>query len=167
MRITTHTDYALRTLMYLAANPEHRATIADISRSYGISENHLTKVVHQLGQEGVIRTVRGRQGGIHLARPPETIRLGDIVRKMEADLDIAPCFSGSGMCAIQPRCRLQRAFKEALNAFLAALDDYTLAELVQPRKGLAAFLGIESGPATAERPAATSRRRTAPAGRAD
>lgn len=144
MRITTHTDYALRTLMYLAANPGHRATIADISNAYGISENHLTKVVHELGQEGVLRTVRGRQGGIHLARPPEKIRLGDIVRKMETDLDIAPCFSGSGVCAIQPRCRLQRAFKEALNAFMAALDDYTLAELVQPRQGLASMLGIDA-----------------------
>jgi len=143
MRMTTYTDYSLRTLMYLAVKPEGLATIADISSAYGISRNHLMKVVHQLGQAGIVETVRGRQGGLRLAAPPEKINLGDVVRQMEPDLEIAPCFAAKGACAIQPCCLLQRALQQALKAFLAVLDEYTLADLIGPRARLTSLLGIE------------------------
>jgi Rrf2 family nitric oxide-sensitive transcriptional repressor len=142
MRLTTYTDYSLRTLMYLAVKPESLATIADISVAYGISDNHLKKVVHQLGQAGFIETVRGRQGGLRLARPAEQISLGAVIRQMEPDLEIAPCFAGKSACAIVPCCLLQRALKEALEAFFAVLNGYSLADLVQSRRQFAALLGI-------------------------
>jgi Rrf2 family nitric oxide-sensitive transcriptional repressor len=144
MRMTTHTDYSLRTLMYLALQPNRLSTIADIAAAYGVSENHLMKVVHQLGLAGIIETTRGRQGGMRLARPAEEINLGDVVRRMEPDPEIAPCFSGKGACIIQPCCLLQGALQEALKAFLAVLDGYTLADLIQPQRKLAALLGVES-----------------------
>ena len=144
MRLTTYTDYALRTLMYLAIKPWGLATIADISTAYGISSNHLMKVVHQLGRAGVIETVRGRQGGLRLARSPEKISLADIVQRMEPDIDIAPCFSAKGTCTIQSCCVLQRALKEALDAFLSVLEGYTLADLIKPQRRLTTLLGIEA-----------------------
>jgi Rrf2 family transcriptional regulator, nitric oxide-sensitive transcriptional repressor len=145
MRMTTYTDYSLRTLMYLAIQPDSLATIADISMAYGISDNHLMKVVHQLGQAGIIETIRGRQGGMRLAWRPEKINLGKIVRQMEPDLEIAPCFGHKETCVIQPCCLLQRALKEALKAFLSVLDGYTLADLIQPQRRLASLLGIDPG----------------------
>jgi Rrf2 family nitric oxide-sensitive transcriptional repressor len=142
--MTAYTDYSLRTLMYLAVKSDGLATIADISAAYGISDNHLMKIVHRLGQADIIETVRGRQGGMRLAQPPEKINLGKVVRHMEPDFEIAACFGQKQACAIQPCCLLQRALREALKAFLSILDDYTLADLVQPRHKLASLLGIEA-----------------------
>ncbi|HET6606212.1 MAG TPA: Rrf2 family transcriptional regulator [Rhodopila sp.] len=144
MRLTTYTDYSLRTMMYLAVKSERLATIADISSAYGISENHLMKIVHQLGQAGFIETVRGRRGGLRLARPPDQINLGVIVRKMEPDLEIAPCFGQVDSCAIAPCCGLQHVLKEALEAFLEILDRYTLADLIRSPIQLAALLDVAS-----------------------
>ena len=120
MRLTLHTDYALRTLIYLGLSEPRHATIAEISRAYGISENHLVKVVHRLGQLGFVKTSRGRGGGLRLARPAEDIIVGQVVRQTEEDLALVACFA-NGICAITPACRLRGVLGEALAAFLAVL----------------------------------------------
>jgi Rrf2 family nitric oxide-sensitive transcriptional repressor len=125
MRLTTFSDYSLRTLICLAVKDQ--STIAEISRLYGISEAHLNKVIHQLGVAGDIETIRGRGGGIRLARPAEAINVGVVVRRTE-DLALVTCLEG-GACLISPACMLQTALKEALAAFLTVLDRYTIADL--------------------------------------
>ena len=140
MRLTTFSDYTLRTLMYLALRLDRLCTIEEIAAAYGISTDHLTKVAHQAGLAGDIVTVRGRGGGLRLARPPETIIVGTVLRRTESDLEIAPCFGAAGACAIQPACVLQDALHKALEAFLAVLDLVTLADLVRPKQRLAALL---------------------------
>ncbi len=142
MRLTTYTDYTFRTLMYLAVNGDRYATIGEIAAAYRISEAHLMKVVHQLGVAEIIETVRGRRGGIRLARPAGSINLGAIVRRTEADLALVACFDNPGSCVISDGCRLSNVLQEALAAFLAVLDRYTLADLVVPRQPLAALLGL-------------------------
>lgn len=143
MKLTTYTDYTLRTLMYLAVSGERQVTIADIAARYAISEAHLTKVVHQLGIAGDIATARGKFGGIKLKRPPERINLGAVVRRTEPDMELVPCFGASGACAIDPACELRSALREALAAFLAVLDRYTVADLIGPRRKLATLLQID------------------------
>jgi Rrf2 family nitric oxide-sensitive transcriptional repressor len=152
MRLTAYTDYTLRTLMYLAVNTSRLATIAEIARTYRVSETHLMKVVHQLGVTGDIETIRGRNGGLRLARPADAIILGSVVRRTEEDMDLVACFDGSASCAISEICVLQTVLHEALAAFLAVLDRFTLADLVVPRAQLAILLGVQahsqrSGPA--------------------
>ncbi|MHC2018404.1 Rrf2 family transcriptional regulator [Methylobacterium sp. CM6247] len=129
MRLTRYTDYALRTLIYLGLNESRVSSIAEIARAYGISESHLTKVVHQLGRIGLVQTTRGRGGGLRLARPAAEIVVGAVVRQTEEDLALVECFA-NGACAITPSCRLRKALGEALAAFLAVLDRYTLADLL-------------------------------------
>jgi Rrf2 family nitric oxide-sensitive transcriptional repressor len=132
MRLTVYTDYALRVLMYVALHREKRPTIAAIAASYGISRNHVMKVVHQLGQAGYIETVRGQGGGMRLARPAAEITVGEVVRRTEPDMALAPCLNaGDTICAITPACTLRRALREARAAFLAVLDGYSLADLVE------------------------------------
>ena len=143
MRLTAYTDYALRTLMYLAVRPERAATIAEIAATYAISEAHLTKIVHQLGLSGEIATTRGRGGGLRLGKPAETINLGLLVRRTEPDMALVACFGGAGGCAIDGACALSGALREALDAFLAVLDRYSLADLVAPRQRLAALLRLD------------------------
>lgn len=158
MRLTTYTDYTLRTLIYLALNPGRQTRVAEIAAAYGISEAHLTKVVHQLGLTGEVETLRGRNGGLRLGKSAEEINLGTVVRRTEPDMELVPCFAdGHGGCAIGRCCQLQAALREALAAFLAVLDGYTLADLAQPRTQLAALLSIPDLPAVAApatRPAA-------------
>jgi len=141
--LTNYTDYTLRMLIYLALKTEGRATIAEISARYGIAETHLMKVAHELGVAGDIETIRGKGGGLRLARRPEAIRVGEIVRRTEPDLAIVPCFAEPALCAIEPECILRRAMHKALQAFLAELDGYSLADLVAPRRKLSALLDIE------------------------
>lgn len=142
MRLTTFTDYSLRVLMYVGAQDDSTVTVEEIAARYGISRNHLTKVVRRLGQLGYLSTARGRGGGMTLARPAEEINLGALVRQVEADLALVECFSGHDRgCVIQPACVLKNAFGEALTAFLAVLDGYTLADLLAPRRQLARLLG--------------------------
>jgi Rrf2 family nitric oxide-sensitive transcriptional repressor len=143
MRLTTYTDYTLRVLIRLALRPRDLTTIADIADSYGISENHLTKVAHRLGVAGYIETVRGRNGGIRLLKRPDDINIGAIIRRMEPDFELVPCFTASNACAIDPACVLRGALADARDAFLAALERYTLADLVAPRKKLAALLDLQ------------------------
>jgi Rrf2 family nitric oxide-sensitive transcriptional repressor len=143
MKLTAFTDYTLRTLIYLALHGERQATIADIARTYRVSEAHLTKVVHRLGVAGDIETVRGKGGGLRLKRAPAQINLGALVRRTEPDLDLVPCFEDAETCMIARACVLQAALHEALAAFLAVLDRYTLADLIAPRQDLAALLHLD------------------------
>jgi Rrf2 family transcriptional regulator, nitric oxide-sensitive transcriptional repressor len=143
MRLTVYTDYALRMLMYLALKEDQLATIAEIAESYDISRNHLMKVAHQLGVAGYVETVRGRGGGLRLAKPIQAIVLGEVVRYTEPDMAIVPCFEPvNAPCAIQPCCVLKRALKKARDAFVEVLDGYTLSDLVQPQARLTSLLGI-------------------------
>lgn len=143
MRLTAYTDYTLRTLMYLAIKPDRAATIAEIAGIYAISEAHLTKIVHQLGMTGEIATTRGRGGGLRLGRPASSINLGAVVRRTEPDMELVACFGDAGACAIGDACVLSGVLKEALDAFLAVLDRYTLADLVDPRVRLATLLRLD------------------------
>jgi Rrf2 family nitric oxide-sensitive transcriptional repressor len=136
MHLTRHTDFALRVLIYLGLRPGRLASIREIALAYGISENHLVKVVHGLGQAGFIETLRGRGGGLRLARPAEAIRVGDVVRRTEEDMALVDCFAPAHGtprgCAIGGCCRLQATLEEALRAFMAVLDRTTLADLLEP-----------------------------------
>ncbi|MDE2475147.1 MAG: Rrf2 family transcriptional regulator [Alphaproteobacteria bacterium] len=136
MRLTAFTDYTLRVLMYVAARPDRLTTIREMATAYGISQNHLMKVVFELGRHGVLETVRGRGGGVRLARAPQDIRLGDIVRLTEAGSALVECFGAESGCIIAGPCRLKGVLSEALEAFLAVLDGYTLHDLVHANRGL-------------------------------
>jgi Rrf2 family transcriptional regulator, nitric oxide-sensitive transcriptional repressor len=131
MRLTSYTDYALRTLMYLALNREQLVTIADIAQAHNIAKNHLTKVVHHLGTLGFIETVRGRSGGLRLAREPETFSVGDVVRQTETDFYMASCFDAKAPgCLYAAGCEMRGALAQATKAFLDVLDGVTLAQMV-------------------------------------
>jgi Rrf2 family nitric oxide-sensitive transcriptional repressor len=141
MKLTRYSDYSLRVLMYLAVRPEYLATIDEISKAYGISRAHLVKVVHQLGRAGFVETVRGRGGGIQLARAPEEISIGRVVRHTEENLAIVECFEPTtSHCRIESACGLRGVLEEALDAFLETLDRYTLADLVARRRKPLALL---------------------------
>jgi Rrf2 family nitric oxide-sensitive transcriptional repressor len=143
MRLTLHTDYALRVLIYLGLRPDEVARVHDIAASYRISENHLMKVVNRLAQLGYVQTVRGRNGGLRLARSPAAIRIGDVVRHTEDDLALVECFDARrNACAIAGTCRLTGILDEALQAFLAVLDRYTLDDILAPAPQLAKLLGL-------------------------
>lgn len=141
MRLTTFTDYTLRVLMYLAIDPERRATIPEIAGAYGISENHLMKVVHRLAGSGLIESVRGKGGGVRLLRPAAEIRLGQVIRAAEGDVAIVECFSPeSNACRITPACRLKGILAEGFGALYRTLDNYTLADLAVNRDELGHLL---------------------------
>ena len=143
MRLTVYTDYALRLMMYLAVRDDGLATIGEVADSYGISKNHLVKVAHQLAVAGYVETVRGRAGGLRLARAPEKIGIGELVRRTEPDMAVAPCFKPvDAPCAIASCCMLKRALDKARQAFLETLDGYTLSELARPRDALRALLAL-------------------------
>jgi Rrf2 family nitric oxide-sensitive transcriptional repressor len=140
MRLTTFSDYSLRVLIYLATDPDRRATIAEIAQAFEISENHLMKVVHFLGKEGWLRNVRGKGGGMELAHPPGEIRLGAVVRACETQLP-AECFDrANNRCVITPVCKLKHVLAEASAAMYATLDKYTLADIADNRRALARIL---------------------------
>jgi len=145
MRLTTYTDYSLRLLMYLAAEPGRRATIAEVATAYGISENHLTKVAHGLGRLGWLATVRGQGGGLQLARPAQLVGIGQVVRSTEGGDLPAACFGDApSACTIERACRLRGALADAVEAFYAALDRHTLADLVQQPRALTRLLRIDA-----------------------
>jgi len=129
MRLTRYTDYAMRVLFYLGARPERLCSIGEIARAYGISQNHLMKVVNDLANAGYITSVRGRFGGIRLGRAADGINVGAVVRHTEEGFDLVDC----GSCVIAPACGLTGALREALGAFMAVLDGYTLADLLAKR----------------------------------
>ena len=132
MRVTLHTDYALRMLMLLAMEPDELHTIEEIAARYGISRNHLMKVAQTLAQGGFIETIRGRSGGLRLAGKPEDINLGAVLRTTEDSFALVECFDReTNSCVISPVCGLRGPLEEALAAFLAVLDRYSLADLVR------------------------------------
>lgn len=144
MRLTSFTDYTLRVLMYLALEPKKLATIPEIARAYGISENHLMKVVHQLARSGVVESLRGKGGGIRLARPAAEIRLGEIVRASEGAMPIVECQGDTpDSCCIAPACQLSGILTRAFAALYATLDEYTLADLMGKRRPLVRLLQRE------------------------
>jgi Rrf2 family nitric oxide-sensitive transcriptional repressor len=134
MQLTRFTDFSLRVLIHLGSHPETQATVAALAAEHGISRHHLTHVVHQLGLKGYIETTRGKGGGFRLARRPELIRVGDVVRDMESGFELAECFRpGESACRLMPACALKPVLAEAGRAFLASLDRYTLADLLPTR----------------------------------
>lgn len=133
MRLTSYTDYALRTLMYLALNRDRLVTIQDIADAHQIAKNHLTKVVHHLGMLGLVETVRGRNGGLRLGMEPDKINVGDVVRSTESDFFIAECFGQeNGGCIYSASCALKGVLGRATAAFLNVLDGVTLDMLTTP-----------------------------------
>jgi Rrf2 family transcriptional regulator, nitric oxide-sensitive transcriptional repressor len=140
MRLTLHTDFALRVLIQVAINDDRLTTISDIAAGFGISKNHLMKVVNDLGRRGYLETVRGRKGGIRLTREPSEINIGEIIRETENGVSVLGCLERNGYCRIEQVCVLRRALREATAAFLAALGRYTLADLIKPRRALSALL---------------------------
>lgn len=144
MKLTAFTDYSLRVLIYLAAEPGRRATIAEIATAFGVSEHHLTKVVHFLGKEGWLANVRGKGGGLQLGMAPEAIVIGRVVRTTEGTAVPAECFGDTpDNCSIARICRLRGVLAQAVEAFHAVLDEHTLADLVHNRATLAKVLMIE------------------------
>lgn len=143
MRLTTFTDYNLRVLMYLALDADRIASVPEIAAAYGISEHHLTKVVHHLGREGFVQPIRGKGGGVRLARDPSEIRLGDVVRAAEGDSAWVECLGpNGGDCRVVPGCALAAILAAAAAAMHAELDRHTLAELVARPAPLRRLLGI-------------------------
>jgi len=142
MKLTRFTDYSLRVLIYLGLRDNGRVTIREISDAYGISRNHLMKVVSLLTRMGYLDARRGPGGGIALAREPKEIVIADVVRDMEDDLNLVECFCVDGQCAIKPMCELKVALKQALEAYLKTLDRFTLSDLIKPRAKLAEALGM-------------------------
>lgn len=136
MRLSTFSDYSLRVLMYLGVQPNRLATIAEIAAVHEISESHLMKVVHQLGRNGYVETVRGKGGGMRLGRAPQEIVLGEVIRQTENDLALVECFADGSACRIQSACRLHGILDEALSAMFLVLDGYTLADLLEKPQGL-------------------------------
>lgn len=140
MQITRYTDYGIRVLAYCASRRDALATTQEIAGRHGISSNHLVKVVQELSRLGYLEAVRGKGGGIRLARPPEAINLGELVRQME-DLDLVECFEADCACRLLPACRLKGIFGEALAAFIGVLSRYTLADVVMAPGEMARLLG--------------------------
>ena len=140
MRLTIHTDFALRVLIHVGLNDGKLTTINDIAQSFGISKPHLMKVVNYLSQRGYLYTVRGRNGGIRLMREPRHINIGQVVRDTEGRLDVIGCLESGGYCCFERVCVLRGALRDASNAFLAVLDTYTLADLIKPQKALSSLL---------------------------
>ncbi|MGO8754605.1 MAG: Rrf2 family transcriptional regulator [Gallionellaceae bacterium] len=132
MRLTLYTDYSLRVLIYLALEKDEVVTISELADFYKISRNHLVKVVHNLGLSGFILTTRGKHGGIRLARSPDDIVIGEVVRETEPDFDLLECFNpAEDHCVITRSCGLKSVLLDARNTFLGILDQYTLADIVK------------------------------------
>jgi Rrf2 family nitric oxide-sensitive transcriptional repressor len=145
VRLTSFTDYSLRVLMFLAASPGRRATIGEIARAFDISENHLMKVAHLLGREGLLVNIRGKGGGLELAAAPQAINVGKVVRITEGPAVPAECFDAErNGCVISPLCKLRGVLGEAVKAFYASLDRYTLEDLVRNRQAIARILRVDA-----------------------
>jgi Rrf2 family nitric oxide-sensitive transcriptional repressor len=131
MRLTSYTDYALRSLIFLGLNRDRLVTIQDIADLHAISKNHLMKVVHQLGVSGMVATVRGRNGGLRLGREPADINIGEVVRHTETDFFMAECFDPDNVgCAYSASCKLKGVLGAATAAYLKVLDGVTLADIL-------------------------------------
>lgn len=144
MQLTLYTDYSLRVLIYLGLRRDRLATVSEIAESYGISRNHLVKVVHNLACLNFILTTRGKGGGLSLARAPELINVGDVVRHTEVNFNIVECFDADNQsCPISAVCRLQGMLGDAARSFLSVLDGYTLADVLKNERKLKVALRLE------------------------
>jgi Rrf2 family nitric oxide-sensitive transcriptional repressor len=141
MRLTDYTDYALRTLIYVAVHPDELVTIQRIADAFDIPKNHLIKIVQQLGADGFLHTVRGRAGGITLGRPAQEINLGEVVRATEPDFRMVECFHDDNHCVITRVCGLRGVLNAALRAYFDVLDGYTLQDLVDKPNAVNRALG--------------------------
>lgn len=131
MQLTLFSDYALRALIYLGVHRDRLVTVPEIARAYGISQNHLVKVARLLTQLELVEAVRGRGGGLRLAKEPEQINIGEVVRGTEPHFHLVECFDGErDTCPITPACKLKNVLADAQQAFMDHLDGYTLAEFV-------------------------------------
>lgn len=134
MQLTVFTDYGLRSLMYLAANPDRLCSVKEIAEHYGISRHHLVKVVHRLVQLEYVASTKGKGGGIRLARAPQDLKLGDLVRKLEPHMNMVECFDkDANTCRVASHCTLKHFIFDASKAFIDALNAHTLAETVTNR----------------------------------
>ncbi len=140
MRLTLHTDFALRVLIQVGVNQGKLTTIKEIAQTFDISKAHLMKVVNDLSQKGYLDTVRGRNGGIRLMRKPRDINIGQVVRDTENQLDVIGCLEHKGYCPIQRICVLRGVLSDATAAFLAVLDAHTLADLIKPQRMLSSLM---------------------------
>ncbi len=141
MELNRFTDYSLRTLIYAGLHRDRILTVPEVAAAYGISENHLVKIIHKLGKLGFLETRRGRTGGFRLMREPAEINLGEVVRATES-LALVECLrSDGGICPITRACVLKRVIAEARDAFLETFDGYTLADMLRPREALLKSLG--------------------------
>lgn len=145
VQLSLYSDYSCRVLIHLAVSPSGRASIDEIASSFKISANHLVKVVHNLAKLGLIKTTRGRGGGMRLAKEPSTIRIGEVIRRTEPTLDLVTCFDGTNStCPIAPLCGLKGALFEAREAFFKVLDAYTLKDVCRSTSGFRALLGMDA-----------------------
>lgn len=143
MQLTQFTDYSLRSLIYIALH-EGSCTINEIAQAYAISQNHLLKIIHNLSKLGLIKTSRGKNGGIIMAAKPEEINLKNIVQELEPHFDLVPCFNKEkANCCIAPVCKLKSVLYEAQQAFMAVLGQFTLADIMQNKGALSSLLGIK------------------------
>ncbi|TVO90858.1 Rrf2 family transcriptional regulator [Shewanella algae] len=140
MQLTRYTDFGIRTLMYLATQPERETLfrIAEITEVFDLSPNHVSKIVHHLGKLGYLQTIRGKSGGFRLGMAPEKINVGELVRALENSL--APIDCSKPYCRLTPACQLKGVLAQAVNAYLAVLDRYTLADIVSNQQELRALL---------------------------
>jgi len=144
MRLSLQTDYALRLLMFLAANDGHHS-IAEISQCYGISKNHMMKVAQRLVAEGFITSVRGRSGGLLLNQPAEKINVGNVVRKFEDTSSFVDCFNVTGKgCIVSPVCGLQHVLADGITAFMQHLDGFSVADLIGDKNAFQSVLKAEA-----------------------
>ena len=142
MKLTLYTDYSLRVLLYLASAPENNKLIQikEIAEAYDISKNHLMKVTFHLGKLGYVETIRGRNGGLMLAKEPKEVNIGELVRQTEEDFHLVECFQDHASCVISPHCKLQGVLYQAPQAFISVLDQYTLADLIINKEQLTTLL---------------------------
>jgi len=144
MRLTQQTSYSIRILLYCAANPDSNSRIKDIATTYSISELHLFKIMHVLVESGFVETIRGRNGGIRLARPANTISIGEVVRATESNFYLTDCFDTANRdCPLVDSCGVNRILAEALRAFFAVLDSYTIADVAKDRSQLRGLLDLD------------------------
>jgi Rrf2 family transcriptional regulator, nitric oxide-sensitive transcriptional repressor len=147
MQLLRYTDYALRTLVYVAAHPDRPVSAAAIAQAYGISSDHVAKATKALTRAGMLRSTRGAGGGVQLAQPAAAIGIGAVVRLFEGQGGIVECFvKGAPTCAIVPACVLRRAFKQAELAFFDELDRYSLADVLEQRTALIRLLPAARSP---------------------
>ena len=148
VKLTSYSNYTLRVLMVAAARHPELTTVRDIANSFGISKTHLVKCVHQLGAWGYLETVRGNRGGFRLARPVESIGLGEVIRLTEEGFTIVECFDpATNTCPLIDHCRLRPALRRATDAFLDALDKFTLADISDNGDDILAILNLTRSPA--------------------